>query len=247
VYNGHVPITSLYSIIGVLLALVYNYKYVVMSNEQSADYGNVEYLGNEVNHQWSKSVEFEGMLSSYIRQYISPDILYFSLLRPFTELRVVSEFVKFPKYFPVFSSCNNNFKIYAESNSQSRWCGHCPKCAFIFSMLAAYLSKEEVVQIFAKNLYEDEKLTGLYKELLGIKDVKPFECVGTPDEVKAAFYLAYKKGEYNDTAIMKLFENEVLLLGEEVKLTLSDQAVSKMNEGVGNTKYIPEKFKSLVE
>jgi hypothetical protein len=209
-YNGHIPITGIYSVVGVVCSVAYDYKKVVMSNEKSANYGNVTYLGSEINHQWSKSEEFEQMFQNYIAQSITPDVNYSSLLRSLTELQITKKFTQYPQYFPVFSSCNNNFKVYKESLKNSRWCGVCPKCAFVFSMLAAYLPKEEVVKIFNKNLYADENLSALYRELLGIKDFKPFECVGTPDEVKEAFELARQRNEYQDDAIMKMYESEVL-------------------------------------
>jgi hypothetical protein len=183
-----------------------------MSNEKSANYGNVMYKGVEINHQWSKSLEFEKMFQEYIHDYISSSLEYFSLLRPWSELRIVQEFVKYPKYFHVFSSCNNNFKVYekSETNQQKKWCGHCPKCAFVFSLLSAFLTKEQLQGIFGKNLYADEALIPLYKELLGIKDFKPFECVGTPEEVKVAMYMAHEKGEYKNDIVMKMFEKEIV-------------------------------------
>jgi hypothetical protein len=90
------------------------------------------------------------------------------------------------------------------------WCGNCPKCAFAFVHLSAFLSKDAVIKMFMKNLLADEYLIDLYKELLGIKGIKPFDCVGTFEETTLAFYLVYKKNEFNDEAIMKMFIKEVL-------------------------------------
>jgi len=77
-------------------------------------------------------------------------------------------------------------------------------------MLSAYLSGGEVEDIFKKNLYKDPSLIILYKDLLGVGDLKPFDCVGTPDEVRTAFYMAYKRNEYKDDVIMNMFIKEVL-------------------------------------
>jgi UDP-N-acetyl-alpha-D-muramoyl-L-alanyl-L-glutamate epimerase len=204
-HNGHVPVSAIYAFLGLLTAVIYDYKYIVASNEKSANYGNVEYLGEVVNHQWSKSFEFEKLFVDYVKTYITPSVSYYSLLRKYSELEITEMFAKQKNYFPLFSSCNKNFTI--EKKSGKKWCGECPKCAFVFSMLATFLSKDEVVKIFGKNLYADEKLIDTYKELLGIKDIKPFECVGTPEEVREAFQKAKEKGEYKEDVVMKIFTN----------------------------------------
>jgi len=207
-YNGHVPISAVYAFIGLLTAILFDYRFIISSNEASANYGNVEYLGERINHQWSKSEEFEKLFQNYVKTYITPDVFYFSLLRHYYEIKIAQLFSQYPKYFPVFSSCNKNFRI--QEKNKTKWCGECPKCAFIFVTLGAFLSKETLINIFGKNLFGDETLIDLYKELLGIKNVKPFECVGTSDEVKLAFYLVYKKKEFTSEVVMRMFEKEVL-------------------------------------
>ena len=63
-------------------------------------------------------------------------------------------------------------------------------------MLAPYLEKEELVEIFGKDLLEDTELLTYLKQLTGIEKVKPFECVGTRDEVNDAIDMIVKK--YNE-------------------------------------------------
>ncbi|HSA84172.1 MAG TPA: hypothetical protein VLF20_04780 [Patescibacteria group bacterium] len=208
-YNGHIPVSAQYAFIGVLLGALYDYRFVIVSNEQSSNYGNVEYHGIEINHQWSKSFEFEQLFQNYVRTFITPDITYFSFLRPLTELAIAKEFVNYPQYFTHFSSCNRNFRIDGSGNMK-RWCGECAKCAFAFVMLAAFLSKEDILTIFGEDFFAKETLLRIYQELLGVVNIKPFDCVGTPDEVIVAFYLASKKGKYQDTRAMQFFEQDVL-------------------------------------
>lgn len=205
VYNGHVPASAIYAFAGVLAGVFYGFNEVIASNEKSANYGNVRYRGTMINHQWSKSQEFETLLSGYLCDFLTPNMRYYSLLRPLTELEIVKEFMHYPKYFNHFSSCNKNFRI--ANRAETKWCGECPKCAFVFTALAAYLPKVKVVKIFGKNLFADEKLVPLYKELLGLEKFKPFECVGTPEETKKAFRVIYKKHEYSETPVMKMFES----------------------------------------
>lgn len=64
--------------------------------------------------------------------------------------------------------------------------------------------------MFGHNLYGDRELVPLFRELLGLKGFKPFECVGTPEEVKVAMYMAHERGEFDEDIIMKLFEDEVI-------------------------------------
>lgn len=207
-YNGHVPVSAQNAFIGLLTATLFDYKYIVMANEQSANYGSVNYLDQEINHQWSKSYEFETLFQQYVKDFITPDIYYFSILRPFSEISIVEKFSKYPKYFHLFSSCNKNFRI--NNPADSKWCGNCSKCAFTFVMLSAFLSKKELTEIFGKNLFTDRELLTVYKQLLGVEGIKPLDCVGTPDEVKVAFFMASQKREYETDLIMKYFQEEVL-------------------------------------
>jgi hypothetical protein len=216
-YNGHIPISAIYAFLGLFGAILYDYRFVVVGNEKSANYGNVTYLGEVINHQWSKSEEFENLLREYVKKFITLDVSYSSILRNLTELEVMREFVKFPKYFRVFSSCNTNFKMSAPLRSDELrrgiWCAKCAKCLFVFTLLAGFISKEELLGIFGKNLFEDNALLKTFKELLGLENFKPFECVGTPEEMKMALERVSKKGEFSKTPLMEFYvKNKKLLL-----------------------------------
>jgi hypothetical protein len=245
VYRGHVPISAIYAFVGIFVGALYDYRYVIVSNEASSNEGNVSYLGKTVNHQWSKSVEFERMFREYTERYLVRGITYFSLLRPLSELRIVELFAtedRFKRYFDTFSSCNRNFRVNSDgSRSPMTWCGECAKCAFAFAMLAAFLPRETVVGIFKKDLFADDGLQHVYAELLGIRDFKPFDCVGTPDEVKTAFFMARERGEFAGTPMMRLFEDNVLSAGMNVSL-VRHAAFAK-----GDTSLIPEPFLPVVE
>ena len=202
--NGHIPITAYLSCLSVLLCKLYGFSKVAMSNEKSANVGNTEYLGKEINHQWSKSDEFETMFQAYVRDYIDPGLTYESTLRSMTELRIVKEFSTYPQYFPLFSSCNKNWKI-ARENDRERWCSQCPKCAFAFTLFAAYNDRETVLSTFGSNIFENADMIPLFRELLGLEGFKPFECVGTAEETNEAFSMIKERGEFDDTPIMKLY------------------------------------------
>jgi hypothetical protein len=148
-YNGHVPISGIIAFILTTAAYLYDYSAIIMSNEKSANEGNTILDGIEINHQRSKSYQFESDFSQYIRKYLSPDLNYFSLLRGMYEIKIAKVFAQYPQYFPVFSSCNNNFKI-IESNKTTdhRRCGVCPKCAFVYTTLRPFLSDTDTQRIF---------------------------------------------------------------------------------------------------
>lgn len=211
-YNGHIPISACISFLSLVVSILYGYESVVFSNEASANEGNTELFGMEINHQWSKSLAFEQLFGNYVQQYITPDFQLFSLLRPYSEYKIVELFAQHPEYFSIFSSCNRNFHINKTKrrSSESLWCGCCPKCAFTFGLLAAFLDKETLLQIFGKNLFADEDLIPLFEELLGLRDIKPFECVGTPQEMEVAFWKAHALKYYEDTPVMQLFTKKVL-------------------------------------
>ncbi len=218
-YNGHVPISWIIAFVLTTAAYLYDYTYIIMSNEKSANEGNIllsdEKTGKQydINHQRSKSAEFESDFSDYIKKYISPDIKYFSLLRGMYEIYIAKLFAQYPQYFSVFSSCNNNFKVIEHNKTtHNRWCGICPKCAFVYTILRPFLSDDMTKTIFDHELYENNTLLPLYKELLGVSGIKPFECVGTNEEVTYAMYLYYQKIKNSSPLppIIDFFKQEIL-------------------------------------
>lgn len=230
-YNGHVPISSVYAFLGVLEAALGKHQSFIVANEHSSNFGNLMHEGNDINHKWSGSSEFEILFQDYVRAFLTPDIRYFSLTRPFYEFRVVKIFTELGrKYFDVFSSCNRNFAHSYES--EKLWCGECPKCAFGFLMLAAFLDEEDVVGIFKKNLFEDVALVPLFRDLLGFGTLKPFDCVGTFDESRVAMTLVGQRWKPS------VVSRELVPLVSEV--ALSDE-VLKVQQALT----VPSEFRML--
>lgn len=210
-YNGHLPITWIILFVSLVLAYLYGYGAVITSLEKSADEGNTEFFGLDINHQRSKSSEFEQLFQKYVQSSIASDFSSFSLLRERYEIRIVKEFCNYPQYFHHFSSCNRNFhqKGSKLTGDQLR-CWICPKCAFVYTMMRAFLEKELVNQIFSHDLFDDKSLLPLFSELLGISGIKPFECVGTNEEMILALRLIREKEWWAESPIMHLFESQVL-------------------------------------
>ncbi|MFO0659353.1 MAG: hypothetical protein U0165_05930 [Polyangiaceae bacterium] len=208
-YNGHIPISAYIAHLSLLVALIGGYDEVITSNERSASFGNVVLDGIEINHQWSKSLRFEQLFQSWVERKISGAPKYFSLLRPLSELRIARAFASHERYFDAVTSCNANFKVDGLGAPQ-RWCGHCPKCVFVATILSAVLTREQMNRVFETEVLGREDVVPMLEELLGLRAHKPFECVGTPDETLAALVLAYRAHQQDETAAMKFFVSRVL-------------------------------------
>ncbi|MCH5325139.1 MAG: hypothetical protein J1E39_07980 [Eubacterium sp.] len=181
--NGHTPFSAVVAFSAYLFAYLNGKKYIALSNESSANETYVK--GKNVNHQYSKSTEFERDFREYTDQYLggSDGTEYFSLLRPLSEYRIASIFVRYKQYFPVFQSCNLGSKT-------DSWCANCAKCLYVYILLAAFLDDETLTGIFGRNMLEDEKLSEIFDGLIYEDIDKPFECVGTKSEVRYALYQA---------------------------------------------------------
>jgi len=196
--NGHTPFSAMAAFASYLCAVVTGRKYICLSNEASANESTVK--DSDVNHQYSKTFDFEKDFYDYSHTYLNPDILYFSLLRPLSELQIAAVFSTLKKYHPVFRSCNVGQK-------EEKWCGHCAKCLFVCIMLSAYLSDEELIAIFGRDMLNDPEMMELFEQLTGILDNKPFECVGTRDEVNTAVCMSIRNHEKNGKELPLLYQN----------------------------------------
>lgn len=195
--NGHTPFSAIVAFSSVLAAYLCDKEYVVLSNESSANESTVE--GTEVNHQYSKSFQFEQDFVHYEKQYIDSGVHYFSLLRPFSEFQIARYFAKQEKYHPVFRSCNVGSKT-------DIWCCSCPKCLFVYIILSPFIAPEKLKEIFGSDMLNNESLLPIFDKLIGLEPEKPFECVGTCDEVNTAISMVIRQKEAGNEALPKLYQ-----------------------------------------
>ena len=182
--NGHTPFSAYLAFLGAACLMLYGYSNVVVANERSSDEGNVRYRGQEINHQYSKSLRFETRFDEYLRKYLVPNGSYFSFVRPLYELQIGKLFAAFPEFFEMFKSCNRN--------RSASWCGECPKCVSVFLTMYPFVSTTELTRIFGRDLLFREETIPILRQLAGF-EVKPFECVATTNEIIAALALAIAK------------------------------------------------------
>jgi hypothetical protein len=175
--NGHTPFSAMLAFYSLIISYGTRTRHVALSNESSANEPTIP--GTDINHQYSKSLEFENDFRHYVETYLSHCTHYFSYLRPFTELQIAENFAQHKKYHPVFRSCNAGSK-------EDRWCNNCSKCLFAYLILSPFIADEEMIAIFGEDLLDKPALLPYFEELCGIAPNKPFECVGTIDEVNQA-------------------------------------------------------------
>lgn len=211
--NGHTPFSAVVAFSSVITAYLTGKKYVVLSNEASANESTVE--GSYVNHQYSKSFDFEKDFCDYEKQYINSGVSYFSLLRPMSEFQIAEYFAKNKAYHGIFKSCNAGSK-------QNIWCCNCPKCLFVYLILSPFINAKELIEIFGENLLEKQGLVSVFEQLVGVSSEKPFECVGSRDEVNTAISMTIENLKRNDMELPLLFKHYLTL-------SVSEQYLGKNN------------------
>jgi UDP-N-acetyl-alpha-D-muramoyl-L-alanyl-L-glutamate epimerase len=202
--NGHVPITGILSAIVLACSVLCGFDTIAMSNEHSASAPNLIVEGVGINHQFSKSLEFEQAFSTYVDSHISPDIAYFSLLRPLSEIEIARRFSRQRQYFASFRSCNTAFRQ-SPAERGRHWCCDCPKCCFVFLALAPFVAKTELIGIFGRDLLNDETQSDGFAALCGLREHKPFECVGEIAESAAVMaHLGHHPDWRGDAVVQRL-------------------------------------------
>ncbi len=228
--NGHTPLNSLIAFLSYLVCYLQNKQKIILSNESSANEATI--IGTNINHQYSKSFEFEKDFSNYIDTYLKINIKYLSLLRGLNEIQIAKIFSHYEKYHSIFKSCNLGSK-----NNKWEWCCNCPKCLFVFIILSPFLSEDKLITIFKENLYERSDLLKTFKQILGYEETKPFECVGTYEEARYAVSLLISKlPKENLPYLLKYYF-------DNYNLELNDSLLTKYN----TANNLNEHFETLVK
>ena len=193
--NGHIPVTAINSLISLITAELTGHSSVVMANEKSASRPTRIVDGIEVNHQFSKSLEFQRVLSSAIDAAGSL-VRYTSVLRDISDQHISQAFAtQCVDLHPLFMSCNQAM-LRNESQRSSGWCCQCPKCRGMFLSLAPFLSPSEMTAIFGHDLLNDSSHLSGFLDLMS-DESKPFECVADVSEAKESMRQLVRSPEWS--------------------------------------------------
>ncbi|MDP2423124.1 MAG: hypothetical protein U1C46_02880 [Bacteroidales bacterium] len=231
--NGHTPFSALLAFMALLGSTLTGSSNIVLSNESSANEATIP--GTTINHQYSKSFEFEKDFRRYYQQHISADFNYFSFLRPINELQIAGLFAKLKSFHPVFRSCNAGSKT-------GEWCGKCPKCLFTYIILSPLMPGADVEAIFGRDLFSDADLRTYFNQLCGLTEEKPFDCIGTIGEVNAALAQTIRN---KDTAPLPLLLNDYA--------ARQDSAISRnfnfehLMQQFHHEHFLPQEFESILK
>jgi hypothetical protein len=206
--NGHIPITAIVSCVAMLTAALNGFSSVAMANERSASNGNVAWDGIDVNHQFSKGLRAERLLRSAVAE-AAPGLELFSVLRPASELAIARAFARMKPYHEAFTSCNAIFRLDPALRGTS-WCCDCPKCRFVFLVLAPFSEPAHLSNVFGRDLLDDETQFDGFALLTATGGHKPFECVGEEEESLAAVRMLATQPRWSEHRVLRRLVAEVL-------------------------------------
>ena len=189
------------SLFGALpLALARGYTDLVVGHERSADVGNLVWArtGEEVNHQWGKSLDAERQLRDYVDRHLVAGLSYSSVLKPAHDVLIFRALAESLGPVSATHSCN----------VAKPWCLRCAKCAYVWLGYQAFLPAAVNEAIFGGvDLLDDPVQLGWFEQMLGLADHTPFECIGQVDESRLFFELLRRRGRTGRA--MRLYEARV--------------------------------------
>jgi UDP-N-acetyl-alpha-D-muramoyl-L-alanyl-L-glutamate epimerase len=208
-FSGHVPVTTMVTLLAAVAAAASGRGGVAMSNEHSASVANLRWRGRDVNHQWSKSLEAERLIADTVEERVGPSLIVASYLRDRSEVWVAKVFSELRQYHHVFRSCNRAFNQVLERR-QDGWCGECDKCLFVNLILAPFLSRADLLDIFGHEPLSDPRREEQLRVLVGAgATAKPFECVGDPGESAVALQRVSELDEWADVEFIRALAAEL--------------------------------------
>jgi hypothetical protein len=206
--NGHVPITAIVTCAAALAAALHGFDAVAMANERSASSGNLAWDGIEVNHQFSKSLAAERLMRAAVAEQ-GGGVDVFSVLRPASELAIARAFARLEHYHLAFTSCNAIFRLDPARRAAS-WCCDCPKCRFVYLVLAPFCDPAHLRDVFGRDLLDDESQFAGFALLTATGGSKPFECVGEEEESLAAIRMLGQDPRWQEHRVVRRLVAEVL-------------------------------------
>jgi UDP-N-acetyl-alpha-D-muramoyl-L-alanyl-L-glutamate epimerase len=235
--NGHTPFSAYLAFLNALCLALYGYSQILVANERSSEEGNVIYLGRAINHQYSKSYEFERHFDAYLQKYLVADGRYRSFVRKLYELQIGNLFSKLPELYGIPRSCNRMQKT-------ARWCGECAKCLSVYITTYPFVSYEHIVTIFGSDFFENESAIDVVRQLSGIDGHKPFECVGTVGEIRAGLSLCFQKCLEANRTLPPILEEAQHFLAEHLSAEDIPRSIDRAYKALEG---LPRKYRTVLE
>jgi len=178
--------------------LTHGYRAMVLAHEFSANRGNLVWplTGEEVNHQWGKSWHAESLIAHYIERELIPDFHWFSILQPLSDVLI----------FELLRDTGPRVLQTHSCNVQKPWCGRCAKCAYVALGYAAHLPEGVYESIFPMDVLDLPENELFFRQMIGLAEHTPFECIGEIDEARLALALAAARGRR--ARAVELFQRE---------------------------------------
>src|SRR5262245_57746604 len=146
--NGHTPFSAYLAFAAMLTGYLRGSGPVLAGNSRSDDEPNVpSYLGRPVNHQWTKSYEFETAIGAYRERWLPGAPAYSSPLRPLYELQIIASLSGDVDAYLRTASCNRA--------PAGAWCRSCAKCAWVFLATAALFGHDLAVGKIGADMFAD--------------------------------------------------------------------------------------------
>jgi 7-cyano-7-deazaguanine synthase in queuosine biosynthesis len=148
---------------------------ICLGIESSADHSFATFRGRKINHQYQKTTRHLRLLERFYQRVLNPSLKIGSPIAHVTDTEVLKALLEqVPIGFQAFSSCGG-------SNWQSKHCGECEKCAFVYALLSGSKEGQALAQrLFRRDLLEDVEL---YRPWIDARFRVPQACIGPREEV----------------------------------------------------------------
>lgn len=234
-YKGHKPASSMWAFTSLILCAQGDYNTIIASNEYSANFPQIKREGGiDVNHQYTKSFQFEKAFHDYVNDYLIAGFSYFSLLRPLYELQIAKIFAYFGTFLSSFVSCN-------KTSLSNKWCKKCAKCAFVYTILAPFLTEDQIMTVWGEHVLSNELAASHIYDLIS-DNVSPLECIGTLDETVLALSFLKQKGLHKN--IHPAFQSKIMEIVDSADIVMLNR---KIMLDVEREENIPQEFKEKID
>ena len=109
-------------------------------------------------------------------------------------------------------------------------------------ILSPFIRQDKLKEIFGKDLLNDPDLSGIFNELTGLSAIKPFECIGTVDEINAALAETIRQKSGNNLPDLLNYYS-----GTSKYLVKKSVDFRKLLTSYDEKNFLPESFQSLLK